>query len=111
MSLPPVNLAAVVAGTALSFVSGFAWFGPKTFYPTWWRLMGRGANEAPGGRTPMPIAFGSVIVGQFLHAHVADDAFGAVQQEIADGDRREDGAKRFHARQNTLPIGHSVRLS
>ena len=66
MSLPALNLVAVFAATGVSFISGFLWFGPKTFYATWWRLMGRSAQQTPGGNTPMPIAFGSVLVGQFF---------------------------------------------
>ena len=47
--------------------------------------MGRGANEAPGGRTPMPIAFGSVIVGQFLQVLTLAFVLSALGPAIASG--------------------------
>lgn len=68
--MPDVNLLGIIAGTAVSFVSGFLWFGPATFYPTWWRLMGKGPNDVPGGGMNMGIAFGSVLVGQILQVSV-----------------------------------------
>ena len=64
--MPDVNLLGIIAGTAVSFVSGFLWFGPATFYPTWWRLMGKTENDVPGGGTNMGLTFGSVLVGQLI---------------------------------------------
>ena len=68
--MPEVNVIGIIAGTALSFVSGFLWFGPATFFPTWWRLMGKGQKDVPGGGLNMRIAFGSVLVGQALQVTV-----------------------------------------
>lgn len=68
--MPDVNLLGIIAGTAVSFVSGFLWFGPAAFYPTWWRLMGKGPNDVPGGGMNMGVAFGSVLVGQILQVSV-----------------------------------------
>jgi len=68
--MPEVNVLGVIAGTAVSFVSGFLWFGPATFYSTWWRLMGKGPKDVPGGGMNMGIAFGSVLVGQILQVTV-----------------------------------------
>ena len=68
--MPEVNVIGIIAGTVVSFVSGFLWFGPATFFPTWWRLMGRGPNDVPGGGINMGVAFGSVLVGQALQVTV-----------------------------------------
>ena len=68
--MPEVNVIGIIAGTAVSFVSGFLWFGPATFFPTWWRLMGKGPKDAPGGGVTMGVAFGSVLVGQALQVTV-----------------------------------------
>jgi hypothetical protein len=68
--MPDVNVIGIIAGTAVSFVSGFLWFGPATFFPTWWRLMGKGSKDVPGGGINMGIAFGSVLVGQALQVAV-----------------------------------------
>ncbi len=39
--LENVNLFAVLVASALSFLIGAIWFGPKTFYPVWMRALGR----------------------------------------------------------------------
>jgi hypothetical protein len=68
--MPEVNVIGIIAGTVVSFVSGFLWFGPATFFPTWWRLMGKGPADVPGGGINMGVAFGSVLVGQALQVTV-----------------------------------------
>lgn len=79
MTLPNLNPAALIVATLASFVSGFAWFGPKTFFPVWWRLMGRSPKEAPGGKTPMGLVFGSVLVGQLLQVVTLALVIGALR--------------------------------
>ena len=61
-----INLPAVLVAWLLTFMSGFIWFGPKTFYPIWWRLMGKTQKDIPGGGTSMGITFGSVALGQLV---------------------------------------------
>jgi hypothetical protein len=61
-----INLPAVLVAWLLTFTSGFIWFGPKTFYPIWWKLMGKTPKDVPGGGTNMGITFGSVILGQLI---------------------------------------------
>lgn len=68
--MPEVNVLGIMAATAVSFVSGFLWFGPATFFPTWWKLMGKDPNDVPGGGINMGVAFGSVLVGQILQVTV-----------------------------------------
>ena len=75
--MPDVNVIGIFAATAVSFVSGFLWFGPATFFPVWWRLMGKGPNEVPGGGINMGVAFGSVLVGQILQVTVLARILGA----------------------------------
>lgn len=61
-----INVLAVLVSWLVTFISGFVWFGPKTFYPLWWRLMGKTQNDVPGGGTNMGVTFGSVLVGQLI---------------------------------------------
>ena len=61
-----INLPAVLVSWLVVFLSGFIWFGPKTFYPIWWKLMGKTSKDVPGGGTSMGITFGSVLVGQLI---------------------------------------------
>jgi hypothetical protein len=61
-----INLPAVLVSWFVAFVSGFVWFGPKTFFPIWWKLMGKTPSDAPGGGGSMGITFGSVLLGQLI---------------------------------------------
>lgn len=61
-----INLPAVLVSWFVAFVSGFVWFGPKTFFPIWWKLMGKTLNDTPGGGGSMGITFGSVLLGQLI---------------------------------------------
>ena len=61
-----INLPAVLVSWLVAFISGFIWFGPKTFFPTWWRLIGKTSEDTPGGGGNMGVTFGSVLVGQLI---------------------------------------------
>ena len=61
-----INLPAVLVSWFVAFISGFVWFGPKTFFPIWWKLMGKTSKDTPGGGVSMGITFGSVLVGQLI---------------------------------------------
>ena len=61
-----INLPAVLVSWLVAFISGFIWFGPKTLFPIWWKLMGKTSKDVPGGGTHMGITFGSVLVGQLI---------------------------------------------
>ena len=59
-----VSVTGVLVAWFATFISGFVWFGPKTFFPIWWRLMGRSERDVPGGGRSMIVTFGSVLIGQ-----------------------------------------------
>jgi hypothetical protein len=61
-----INLPAILASWLVTFVSGFLWFGPKTLFPLWWKLMGKSPAEVPGAGRNMMVTFGSVLVGQLI---------------------------------------------
>jgi hypothetical protein len=68
MFLANLNWLAIVVATLAAFVAGAIWFGPKTFYPVWWKLMGKEENANPGTGTSMAILFGATAVGAFVEA-------------------------------------------
>jgi Protein of unknown function (DUF1761) len=70
MPFAEINWLAVLVASLVSFVIGFAWFGPKTFFPVWWKAMGRGLDEAPTGGMSMGAVFGLTIVGILVQATV-----------------------------------------
>ena len=70
MDLGSINWLAVLLATLVSFVSGFIWFGPKTFYPVWWKAMGKSPNTEPGSQQSMAVVFGSITVALFVQSLV-----------------------------------------
>jgi Protein of unknown function (DUF1761) len=49
MNIASVNWLAVLACFVFSIISGSIWFGPKTFFPTWWTAIGKSQNDQPNG--------------------------------------------------------------
>jgi hypothetical protein len=66
MTLPTINVLAVVLATVAAFVVGFVWFGPKTFFPIWWRSLGKTGDPGDGGN--MGLVFGLTILGSVVQA-------------------------------------------
>jgi hypothetical protein len=67
MFLAELNWLAVLVATLAAFVAGAVWFGPKTFFPLWWKLMGKGPGEEPGTGN-MVVLFGSTFVAALVEA-------------------------------------------
>ena len=65
--MPEINWLATGVATLVMFALGGIWFGPKTFFPIWWKAMGRSESEQPGGQN-MGQVFGLTAVGQFVQA-------------------------------------------
>lgn len=61
-----LNWFAIFTTSIVSFISGAIWFGPKTFYPVWWKALGKEPVENPGGSSSMVLVFVSTYVGQLL---------------------------------------------
>ncbi len=49
MDLHALKWSAVAACFVFSVVSGAVWFGPKTFFPSWWAALGKTASDQPAG--------------------------------------------------------------
>jgi hypothetical protein len=77
-SVPGVG---VFVATLVGFVASYLWFGPKTFYPVWWKALGKGA-EMPNGGQNMGSLFGTALLATLAQAIVVAVLLGA----IADGD-------------------------
>ena len=60
-------IATLVAGFA-GIVIGAIWFSPKTFFPVWWRAMGRQPGEEAAGATGPGLAFGLTFAAAFVQA-------------------------------------------
>lgn len=70
MPFSEINWLAVIVASFVSFLIGFAWFSPKTFFPVWWKAMGRSYDEAPDSGLPTGVVFGLTILGVLVQATV-----------------------------------------
>ena len=70
MDLATIKGLAVVVSTIAAFVVGAIWFGPKTFYPIWWKAIGRSPEDKPEGSGSMAVTFGLIGVAAFVQAVV-----------------------------------------
>lgn len=49
MDFAAINWLAVVVCVVVSMVTGSLWYNPKTFFPVWWKGIGKSETEVPGG--------------------------------------------------------------
>jgi hypothetical protein len=69
MDFGSINWVAVVAGVFASMVIGAVWFGPKTFFPMWWKAIGKSDKEDPSGSSlSMGLTWGLIILCSFVQA-------------------------------------------
>lgn len=85
MQFSDVSLMPTVAAFFAAFVSGFIWFGPKTFFPIWWKAMGRTEADVPGNSN-MGAVFGLTIVGIAFQALGMSLVIGLQQRLVGDID-------------------------
>lgn len=67
MDFSSINWLAVVLCVLASMVIGGIWFGPKTFFPAWWKAIGKTDKDTPGG-TNMGVMWGGTVLASFIQA-------------------------------------------
>lgn len=120
MIFSELNWLAILVATLVAFVAGAIWFGPKTFYPIWWKLMGKEAvvPESGSGRE-MVVIFGSTFIAALTQSitvaiviHLAsagDDAFGPLQGALV-GSLLGFGLAAASSLSHRLFAGHGFRV-
>jgi Protein of unknown function (DUF1761) len=63
-----INWLGVVVAFAVNFFVGFLWFGPKTFYPLWWKALGKEPSTEPGTGSNMGAVFGATAIAGLILA-------------------------------------------
>ena len=66
MDFGAINFAGVLVAFLVNFVIGFIWFGPKTFFPIWWKAIGKTGD--PGEGANMGIVFSSTAIAGLISA-------------------------------------------
>lgn len=67
MDFSSINWLAVALCVVASVVSGSLWYNPKTFFPTWWKGIGKSDQDAPG-TSNMNITWGLTLLSSFVQA-------------------------------------------
>jgi len=62
-----LNWLAVFVAGLIQITFGAIWFGPKTFFPVWWKLMGKDPNQQPGN-DGMAKVFSITFLAAFVQA-------------------------------------------
>jgi hypothetical protein len=66
MNFANINWAAFAVVYVIGFMVSSVWFGPKTFYPIWWKLMGDRPMPTRETQQGSPLAmFGLTMLGLF----------------------------------------------
>ncbi len=67
MNFANINWAAFAVVYVIGFMVSSVWFGPKTFYPIWWKLMGDRPMPTRETQQGSPLAmFGLTMFGLFV---------------------------------------------
>jgi len=66
MDFSSINWLAVVVCVVVSMISGSIWYNPKTFFPIWWKVVGK-ENQAPGMQN-MGMTWTLTILSSFVQA-------------------------------------------
>ena len=66
MDFSTVNWLAVVVCVIVSMISGSIWYNPRTFFPIWWK--GIGKTGEPGMQGNMGMTWGLTILSSFVQA-------------------------------------------
>lgn len=64
-----INFLAIGLAALAGIIIGAVWFGPKTFFPMWWKFLGKNPSEQPGTDN-MAVIFGSTFVAAVIQSIV-----------------------------------------
>ena len=67
MDFSSINWLAVAVCVLISMISGSLWYNPKTFFPTWWKGIGRKEGDRPGNSN-MAVTWGLTVLASLVQA-------------------------------------------
>ena len=68
MDFTSVSIAGVLLAALAGFAVGALWFSPKTFFPMWWKAMGKTAGDDPGAGANMGAIFSALVGAQIVQS-------------------------------------------
>jgi len=67
MDFSSLNWLAILACVLISMASGSLWYNPKTFFPVWWKGIGKRDGETPG-TSNMAVTWGLTLLASLVQA-------------------------------------------
>jgi hypothetical protein len=68
MDFGAINWFAVVVCVIVSMIVGSIWFNQRTFFPVWWKGIGKSESDVPGMAGAMGITWGLTVLASFVEA-------------------------------------------
>ncbi len=68
MDFSSINWLAVVVCVLVSMILGSVWFNQKTFFPIWWKAIGKSGTAEPGMTGNMGLTWGLTVLAAFVQA-------------------------------------------
>lgn len=68
MHFASINWWAVLVCVAVSMIVGSVWFGPKTFFPVWWKAIGKTQSDVPGIAGAMGVTWALLVLCSCVQA-------------------------------------------
>jgi len=68
MDFGSINWLAVVVCVVVSMISGTIWYNPKTFFPAWWKGIGKSDTEQPGSGGGMAMTWTLTVLASVVQA-------------------------------------------
>jgi hypothetical protein len=68
MNFSSINWLAVIACVIVSMIVGSLWFNPKTFFPAWWKAIGKTDKDDPRMTGNMGVTWGLTILSAIVQA-------------------------------------------
>jgi len=68
MDFGSINWLAVGVCVVVSMIVGTIWFNPKTFFPVWWKGIGKSESDVPGGAGGMGLTWPLTVLASLVQA-------------------------------------------
>ena len=68
MDFGAINWLAVVACVVVSMISGSLWYNPRTFFPAWWKGIGKQEGDVPGMAGSMGVTWALTVLSSVVQA-------------------------------------------
>lgn len=78
-----MNIWAIALAAVVGIVIGAVWFGPKTFFPLWWKFLGKESSVQPGSSN-MAVIFGTTFVAAVVQALVMSLVISLSEQSVGE---------------------------